>query len=83
MHHIRFFLIGDEVSLCVFGQASLDLGEDLSVLASGVELLAGLGRARSGAGVEKEMRQKQAIFAPRNSLYLMSSLAKYSSKEMY
>jgi hypothetical protein len=39
MHHIRFFLIGDEISSFVFGQAGLHGGEDLSVLAIGVELL--------------------------------------------
>jgi hypothetical protein len=45
MHHIRFLLIGDEVASLVFGQAGIHGGEDLGVLALGVELLAGLGRA--------------------------------------
>jgi hypothetical protein len=52
VHHIRFFPVGDEVALCVFGQAGLYLGKDLRVLAISVVLLAGLGgraRARSGA----------------------------------
>ena len=39
MHHIRFFLIGDEVASPVFGKAGVDLGQDFSVLALGVELL--------------------------------------------
>jgi len=38
VHHIRFFLIGDEVALPVFGKAGVYLGQDFSVLALGVEL---------------------------------------------
>jgi hypothetical protein len=41
VHYIRFLLIGDEVASFVFGQTSVHLGQDLSVLAVGVELLAG------------------------------------------
>ena len=54
MHHVRLFLLRDEIPSLVFGQAGLHLGQDLGVLAVGVKLLAGPGRARSGAGVVKE-----------------------------
>jgi hypothetical protein len=39
VHHIRFFLVGDEVAFSVFGQAGVYLGQDLSEFAVGVELL--------------------------------------------
>jgi len=51
MHHIRFFLISDEIASFVFGQAGLHGSEDLSMLAVGVELLAGLGGRCFPAGV--------------------------------
>jgi hypothetical protein len=46
VHHIRLFLVGDEVAFPVFGQAGIDLGQDLGVLAIGVKLL----QLRSQAG---------------------------------
>ncbi|MDD2755693.1 MAG: hypothetical protein PHS80_09220 [Methanothrix sp.] len=46
MHHIRFFLIGDEATRFVLGQAGIYLGQDFGVLAVGVELL----QLRSQAG---------------------------------
>jgi hypothetical protein len=49
VHYVRFFPVGGEIARFVFGQAGIHGSEDLSVLATGEELLAGLGRARSGA----------------------------------
>ena len=36
VHHIRFFLVGDEVARCVLGWAGLHLGQNFGVLAVGV-----------------------------------------------
>jgi len=47
VYHIRPFLFGDEVARRVFGQAGFYLGQDLGVLALGVELLQL--RAQAGA----------------------------------
>ena len=47
MDNVRFFLLGDEVACCVFGQAGFYLSQDLGVLALGVELLQL--RAQAGA----------------------------------
>jgi hypothetical protein len=47
VHHIRTFLLGDEIASLVFGQAGIHQGQDLGVLALGVELLQF--RSQSGA----------------------------------
>ena len=39
MHDIRFFLFGDEAPRFVLGQAGVNLGEEFSEFAIGVELL--------------------------------------------
>jgi hypothetical protein len=49
VHHVRFFLVGDEVASLVLGQAGLYLGQDFSEFALGVELLAGRGGRCFGA----------------------------------
>jgi len=46
VHHIRFLLACDEIACFVFGQAGIHQGPNLGVLALGVKLLAGPGRAR-------------------------------------
>jgi hypothetical protein len=74
VHRSRFFLIGDEVAFSVFGQKGVYLGQDFCVFAVGVELLAGLGRARSGVGVAELtiMFSSFAIFSFCLSFYLQS-----------
>ena len=84
MHHIRFFLVGDEVAFTVFGQAGLHSGQDLVGLALGVKLLQlRLQAGALGRGGGEGDATKAGDLLPRNRLYLMSSLAKYSSREIY
>jgi len=52
VHHIRFLLVGDEIASFVFGQAGFYVSEDLSMLAIGVELLAGMGGRACGTLAE-------------------------------
>ncbi len=57
MHHIRLFLLGDEVASPVLGQAGLHQGPDLREFAIGVELLQLRSQASAlGRGVAAEMR---------------------------
>jgi hypothetical protein len=56
VHHIRFFLIGDEIAFPVLGQAGFYQGPDFREFVLSVELLAGRGGRCYGAGVAKEMR---------------------------
>ncbi len=39
MHNVRFFQLSDEITSLVFGQAGVHLGQNIGVLALGVELL--------------------------------------------
>ena len=59
VHHIRLFLIGDEVASLVFGQAGLHLGQDFGELVLGVELLQLRSQAgalgRGGGGIDLKM----------------------------
>jgi len=59
VQHIRFFLAYDEVASLVFGQAGLHLGQNFGVLAVGVELLAGPGRARATTAVIEFYARRQ------------------------
>ena len=50
VHHVRFFLFGDEAPRAILGQAGIHLGEEFSEFAVEVELLAASGGSAQARG---------------------------------